>query len=120
MKWAKVLLIIAVPLLIMGLALGTAGIAMACPDGPTQIDSNGGIVAPSSGDSVITPTDAGSPPPAEAQTSTNTISFLIPVVAVAASVGGLAIAAFVLRKRIHRKISPRTCDLLPSPVEGSN
>jgi hypothetical protein len=119
MKWAKVLLIIAVPLLILGLALGTAGIAMACPDGPTQIGPDGGIVAPSSSDSVITPTEAGSPPPAETQTSTNTISFLIPAV-VAASVGGLAIAAFVLRKRIHRKISPRTCDLLPSPVEDSN
>jgi hypothetical protein len=119
MKWAKVLLIIAVPLLILGLALGTAGIAMACPDGPTQIGSDGGIVTPSSGDSGITSTEAGSPPPTEALTSTNTFSFLIPAV-VAASVGGLAMAAFILRKRIHRRISPRTRELVPDPVEGHN
>jgi hypothetical protein len=119
MKWAKVLLVIAVPLLILGLALGTAGIAMACPDGPTQIGPDGGIVAPSSGDSGITATEAGSPPPAEAQTSTNTISFLIPAV-VAASVGGLAMAAFVLRKRIRSRINSRTRELAPDPVEGHN
>lgn len=118
MKWAKVLLIIAVPLLILGLALGTAGIAMACPDGPTQIGSDGGIVTPSSGDSTAPPIVETDPTPTVAsQASPNIILFLIPV---AASVGGLAIAAFVLRKRIHRKINPRTCELLPNPVEGYN
>lgn len=116
MKWGKILLIIAVPLFALGLALASMGTAMACPDGPTTIGPDGGIVVPGSGDSAAT-MEAGTTPAVAAQTSTSTASFVIPL---AAAVSCLAIAAFVLRKRIYSKTNPRSSDLVASPAAGHN
>lgn len=117
MKRAKILLIIA-PLLALGLAFGVTGTAMACPDGPTQIGPDGGIVAPSSGDTGgTTIIEEGTPPATVSQASTSTASFVIPVVA-SMSCLGLAVAAFALRKRIRGRASPSAGALLAHPVEG--
>lgn len=88
MKRAKILLVV-VPLLILGLVLGT-GTALACPDGPAKIAADGSIVVPPPGDSASTVAKVGTAPATVGQTSTNIISLLIPL---AASASLLAIAA---------------------------
>lgn len=119
MKWGKILLIIAVPLFALGLALASMGTAMACPDGPTTIGPDGGIVVPGSGDSAAT-MEAGTTPAVAAQTSTSTASFVIPLAASVSGLGLAAVAAFTLRKRIYSKTNPRSSDLVASPAAGHN